>query len=120
MEDEKKGGLIEMSIAFSLDIIEYCEILERQKNSAMAEMLLEPAISIGRNIFATTQSEDAAENMKRLKIAVQKASLTGYWLMLCEKMQGSSFDVKLKSKLDELVLILSRTIASSRQNGKGM
>jgi hypothetical protein len=49
-----------------------------------------------------------------MKIAAKEASETLYWLVLCERSEGYSFDMNLKEKLVEINKILSRVIATTK------
>ena len=43
----ENNPLLKLSIAFSLDIIEYCELLNERKKYILAKQLLRSATSIG-------------------------------------------------------------------------
>ena len=47
----ENNPLIQKSVQFSLDIIEYCELLENNKKFVVAKQLLRSGTSIGANSF---------------------------------------------------------------------
>ncbi len=47
----ESNPLIEKAVQFSLDIIEFCELLEEKKKFVIAKQLLRSGISIGANAF---------------------------------------------------------------------
>jgi hypothetical protein len=49
-----------------------------------------------------------------MKIAAKELEETKYWLILCEKAPSYPFDVNLKSKINELGLIVYKIISSSK------
>ena len=50
-----------------------------------------------------------------MKIAAKEASETLYWLILCEQSESYHFENKIRHDLDEIIKILSKIIASSRE-----
>ncbi len=47
----ESNSLIEKAVQFSLDIIEFCELLEEKKKFVIAKQLLRSGTSIGANAF---------------------------------------------------------------------
>jgi four helix bundle protein len=114
MRNDKENVIVDKTIAFSLAIIKYCEVLEHNRKYVIANQLLRSATSIGANVFEAQNAESKADFIHKMKVAAKEASETLYWLMLCEKSDGYCFEPKLKIDLDEIVRILSRIISSSK------
>jgi len=49
-----------------------------------------------------------------MKIAAKELEETKYWLILCEKATSYPFNIHLKSKINELSLIVYKIISSSK------
>src|SRR5258707_10270742 len=114
MRNDKDNIIVNKTIDFSLAIISYCEVLERDKKYVIAKQLLRSATSIGANVFEAQNAESKADFIHKMKIAAKEASETLYWLILCEKSEGYKFDRKLKDDLEEIIRILSKIISSSK------
>lgn len=104
----------EKSVAFSLGIIRFTEVLEQDRKFVIAKQLLRSATSISANIFEAQNAESKADFIHKMKIAAKEASETTYWLLLCEKSESYPFDRALTCQLEELIRILSRIIATAK------
>ncbi|MDB5193738.1 MAG: hypothetical protein JWQ96_3301 [Segetibacter sp.] len=96
MRNDQPNVIVEKSIAFSLTIISYCEVLEQDKKYVIAKQLLRSATSIGANIFEAQNAESKADFIHKMKIAAKEASETLYWLILCERSSSYKFDQIIK------------------------
>jgi four helix bundle protein len=114
MRNDKENVIVDKTINFSLSIIKYCEALEQAKKYVIAKQLLRSGTSIGANVFEAQNAESKADFIHKMKIAAKEASETLYWLILCERSESYSFNKQLRNDLDEIIKILSKIIASSK------
>jgi len=118
MRNDKGNIIVEKTINFSLAIIRYCEVLEKDRKYVIANQLLRSATCIGANVFEAQNAESKADFIHKMKIAAKEASETLYWLILCERSETYKFDMQLRNDLDEITRILSKIISSSKMNIK--
>ena len=112
---EKRNEILELSIQFSLDIIEFTEILESKRKFVIANQLLKSGTSIGANVFEAQSAESRADFIHKLKIADKEAKESEYWLLLCEKSLNYPFNEDLKLKLLSIQKLLSKIISTSKK-----
>lgn len=112
---EKRNELLELSIEFALDIIEFTEILESKRKFVIANQLLKSGTSVGANIFESQSAESRADFIHKLKIADQEAKEFEYWLLLCDKSPNYPFNEELKTKLISIQKLLSKIISTSKK-----
>lgn len=114
MRNDKENIIVSKTIAFSLSLMKYCELLESKKKYIIARQLLRSGTSIGANVFEAQNAESKVDFIHKMKIAAKEASETMYWLILCEEANGYEFDKQLRVALEEIVKILSKIISSSK------
>jgi len=115
MRNDKPNVIVEKTIAFSVETIRFCELLEQHRKYVVAKQLLRSATAIGANIFEAQNAESKADFIHKIKIAIKEANETLYWLMICEKIKTYPFDNALKVDVNELIRIMSRIILSSKR-----
>ncbi len=108
--------VVSKSIDFALDIIEFCELLESKRKFVIANQLLKSGTSIGANIHEAQNAESRADFIHKIKIAAKELEETKYWLTLCERGKNYPFEPTLKTKINELGLIVYKIISSSKKN----
>jgi len=110
-----KGNVIlELSLDFSVSVIEFCEVLDAQKRFVIAKQLLRSGTSIGANIFEAQHAESMLDFIHKMKVAVKEANETLYWLTLCERTRSYPSSPELKSEVERIITILSKIIITSR------
>jgi four helix bundle protein len=114
MRNDRQNIIVEKVVDFSLQIIKYCEALEQDRKYVIARQLLKSGTAIGANVFEAQNAESRNDFIHKMKIAAKEASETYYWLILCEKADSYCFDKEIKEKLKQIILILSRIIASTK------
>ena len=112
---ERENIVVSKSVEFALEVIAYCEILENNRKYVIANQLLKSGTSIGANIHEAQNAESRADFIHKVKIAAKEVEETKYWLILCER-AGYPFDESLKSKINELGLIIYKILSSSKAN----
>lgn len=118
MRNDKQNVIVEKTITFSLAIIKYCEVLEHDRKYVIANQLLKSGTAIGANVFESQNAESKADFIHKMKIAAKEASETIYWLTLCERSESYKFDESLRNELEEIIRILSKIIATSKQSSQ--
>jgi four helix bundle protein len=118
MTVDKRNLILELTFSFSIDIIEYCELLEEKKKFVIARQLLKSGTSIGANIRESQLAESKLDFIHKLKISEKEANETEYWLLLCKHARSYPFDEKLLQKLLSIKKILAKIITTSKSSLK--
>lgn len=111
---EHKNVLVEKSLDFSVDLIQFCELLEKNKKFILANQLLKSGTSIGANIFEAQHAESRGDFIHKMKIAIKEANETLYWLVICERSESYPKNSSFKPLAEELIRIISKIILSSK------
>lgn len=112
---ESRNEILELSIQFSLDIIEFTEILESKRKFVIANQLIKSGTSVGANIFEAQSAESRADFIHKMKIADKEARESEYWLLLCEKSPSYPFQENLTITLLSIQKLLSKIISTSKK-----
>ncbi len=112
---EKKNVVLEKSMEFALEIIEYAETLEKKKKYVVANQLLKSGTSIGANIREAQSAESRQDFIHKIKIAAKEAQETEYWLMLCNLSENYPSNSSLPKKLDEIQRLISSIISTAKK-----
>jgi len=116
-EMEKKNVVLEKSMEFALEIIEYAETLEEKRKYVVANQLLKSGTSIGANIREAQSAESRQDFIHKIKIAAKEAQETEYWLMLCNRSENYPSNSSLPKKLDEIQRLISSIIGTAKRGG---
>jgi four helix bundle protein len=84
MEAKKENIILKLTFEFSLDIINYVELLESNRKYVIANQLLKSGTSIGANVREAQNAESKNDFIHKLKIAAKEIEETEYWLELCK------------------------------------
>lgn len=114
MRNDKENVILEKTLAFSLSIIKYCEVLEQGRKYVIAKQLLRSATSMEQMYLKHKMAKAKLNFIHKMKLAAKEAGETLYWLTLCEKSESYYFESKLKTDLEEIIRILSRIISTSK------
>ena len=115
MRDDKKNLIVEMSTQFSLNIIEYCELLETKKKYALSNQLFRSGTSIGANIREAQNDESVKDFIHKFKLAAKEADETGYWLELCKRSDSYPTNDNLTVNLINMNRVISKIISSTKK-----
>jgi len=116
MRNDKENVIVKLSFGFALQIIEFTETLENNRKYVIARQLLKSGTSIGANIREAQNAESKADFIHKLKISAKEADETEYWLLLCQSSKNYPFDESLLINLKEIIKVLSKIIATSKNN----
>ena len=115
MFNEKKNIILELSFKFALKVIEFSELLEKERKFVIANQLLKSGTSIGANIKEAQGAESKADFIHKMKIAAKEAEETEYWLELCKHSENYPNDSDLIEDLISIKKLLSKIISSSKK-----
>ena len=78
----KENKLAELSMEFSVDIINLVKVLKANHESIISNQIGRSGTSIGANIHEAKYAQGKKDFISKLEIALKEASETGYWLEL--------------------------------------
>lgn len=78
----KENKLVEISMDFSVEIINLVKMLKNQHESIISNQIGRSGTSIGANIHEAQYAQGKKDFISKLEIALKEASETGYWLEL--------------------------------------
>ena len=81
----KENKLAELSLEFSVDIINLVKYLKSNHESIIANQIGRSGTSIGANIYEAQYAQGRKDFISKLEIALKEASETGYWLELLRR-----------------------------------
>lgn len=116
MRNDKENIIVKLSLEFAVMIVTYAELLESKKKYVVANQILKSGTSIGANIREAQNSESKSDFIHKFKIATKEADETAYWLLICQQSKNYPNCEKEQEKLEELIKILSKIIATSKAN----
>ena len=108
--------ILEKSLEFALEIIEYCEGLQANKKYVISNQLLKSGTSIGANVREAQNAESKADFIHKLKIAAKEAEETEYWLILCERSKNYPSVGSMMKDIKVIILILGKIISTAKSN----
>lgn len=115
----KENKLAELSVDFSVQIINLVKRLKEKHESVIANQIGRSGTSIGANIYEANYAQGKKDFISKLEIALKEASETGYWLELLYR-TGYVDDTTFKLLSEQCALIRVMLVASCRtakQNG---
>lgn len=112
----KDNVIVNLTFEFALSVIEYCEQIEELKKYIIARQLLKSGTSIGANVREAQNGESKADFLHKMKIAAKEVDETEYWLLLCNGTKSYPNPTELLTKLKPIRQILTKIIATSKNN----
>ena len=112
----KENIIKEKSMQFALEIIAFGEKLNRMQKFVVAKQLLRSGTAIGALIHESQFAESKVDFIHKLKIALKEANETLYWIEVCEHSSEYPSGEELKSKVVELIKIITAIINSLSKN----
>jgi four helix bundle protein len=107
----RKNEVLDLSVAFAIEIITFCELLEEKKKYVIARQLLKSGTSIGANIKEAQNAESQQDFIHKLKIAAKEAEETEYWIHIIQ--QTNTYPQppeSILSKLKSIINLLNKII----------
>lgn len=115
-----ESKLRELSLEFSVDIIELVKYLKSNKESIISNQIGRSGTSIGANIHEAQYAQGKKDFISKLEIALKEASETGYWLELLYRtkyIDESNYRM-LSSKCTSLRAMLVASCRTAKENAK--
>lgn len=116
----KENKLAELSMDFSVDIINLVKHLKSNLESIISNQIGRSGTSIGANIQEAQYAQGKKDFVSKLEIALKEASETGYWLELLYRtkyIDEQTFKM-LSSKCTSLRVMLIASCRTAKENGK--
>ena len=114
----KVNKLAELSMEFSVDIINLVKYLKSNHESIISNQIGRSGTSIGANIHEAQYAQGKKDFISKLEIALKEASETGYWLELL--LQTNYIDEQkyksLSSKCTSLRVMLIASCRTAKEN----
>ncbi len=114
MRSDKDNLIVDLTFKFALEIIRYCEVLERDRKYVLARQLLKSGTSIGANVREAQNSESKADFIHKFKIAAKEADESEYWLLLCKASEQYPDPTQLLLDLESIIKVIYKIISSSK------
>ncbi len=115
----KENKLAELSMVFSVQIINLVKELKSKHESVISNQIGRSGTSIGANIYEANYAQGKKDFISKLEIALKEASETGYWLELLHR-TGYIDDAAFKSLRDQCTTIRVMLISSCRTAKQNM
>ena len=115
-----ESKLRELSMEFSVDIIELVKHLKSNKESIISNQIGRSGTSIGANICEAQYAHGKADFIAKLQIALKEANETGYWLeLLCKTNYITEAEYKsLDAACTSIRVMLISSINTAKENIK--
>ncbi|MBE6945668.1 MAG: four helix bundle protein [Ruminococcaceae bacterium] len=112
--------LRELSVEFSVDIIELVKYLKSIKESIISNQIGRSGTSIGANIHEAQYAQGKRDFISKLEIALKEANETGYWLLLLRKTNyiDDKMYKALSTKCTSLRAMLVASCRTAKENVK--
>ncbi len=114
----KENKLTELSMDFSVDIINLVKYLKSNHESIISNQIGRSGTSIGANIHEAQYAQGKKDFISKLEIALKEASETGYWLELLfrTKYIDEATFKSLSSKCSSIKVMLIASCKTAKQN----
>ena len=76
MRNDKENVIVNKCLDFSVNLITFCESLEKNRKYVIGRQLLRSGTSIGANVFEAQNAESKPDFIHKMKIAAKEASET--------------------------------------------
>jgi four helix bundle protein len=116
MRNDRQNVIIDKSFHFSLNIIEFSEILEENRKYVLGRQILKSGTSIGANIREAQNAESKLDFIHKMKIAAKEADESQYWLLLCKFAKNYPDPNSLLDQLNEIIKVISKIIGTAKNN----
>lgn len=113
---KRENIILDLSVDFSLQIIDFCRQLKKQHHYEIASQLMRSGTSIGANIWESQSCESRKDFGHKLKVADKEAGETEYWLLLCKlSEQIQQQDDQIDRNLLSIKRLLSKIISTNKK-----
>ncbi len=116
----KGNKLVELSLDFSVDIINLVKFLKSKHESIISNQIGRSGTSIGANIHEAQYAQGTKDFISKFEIALKEANETGYWLQLLYRtnyIDAQTFKT-LSSKCTSLRVMLIASCKTAKEHLK--
>ena len=116
----KENKLVELSMEFSVDVINLVKYLKSNHESIISNQIGRSGTSIGANIHEAQYAQGKKDFISKLEIALKEASETGYWLELLHRTNyiDEQLYKSLSAKCTSLRVMLIASCRTAKENAK--
>jgi four helix bundle protein len=114
MRNDKDNLIIDLTLKFAIQIVDFCEELEVKRKYVIARQLLRSGCSIGANTREAQNGESKRDFIHKFKIAAKEVDETEYWLTICQYSKNYPNPENLQKDLLSIMKIISKIISSSK------
>ncbi len=118
MQTNKENLIVKLTFEFSVNIINYCELLNTLKRYQLSNQLFKSATSIGANVREAQNAESLNDFIHKNKIAAKEGDETEYWLSICKSVINYPDPGSLLTDIASINKILSKIISTSKLKNK--
>ena len=115
--EKSHNKLVELSIAFSVEILNLVKQLKSQHETIICNQIGRAGTSIGANIHEAQYAHSKADFVSKLQIALKEANETSYWLLLLAK--SDTISQTEYDRLESLCREIRITLIASINTVKG-
>ena len=107
--------IVDMTFAFSLQIINLYKELCEQKEYVLSKQLLRSATSIGANVEEAIAGQTKRDFVAKMAIASKEARESRYWLRLLEKSKLVALDfTEHLAAIESIINVLTKIVKTSQ------
>src|SRR5690554_1070951 len=114
----KDNLIVKLTFNFALDIVAFCEELDREHKYAISRQLIRSGTSVGANVREAQNAESIADFIHKLKISLKELHETEYWLLLCKESPSYPTPSTLLEDIVPIWKVLNKIISTSVQTRK--
>ena len=104
-----------MTFDYALAIIAFVDLLIEKRRYSLADQVLRSGCSIGANVREAQNAESKADFIHKMKVAMKEVDENEYWLLLCKHSRNLPSDDVLLEKLEPIMKVLNKIIATSKK-----
>jgi four helix bundle protein len=113
------NAIIKRCLDFSVNLVGYCELLEKDRKFVISKQLLASGTSIGANSIEAQNAESTKHFISKFKIAIREADETAYWLEICLRSKSyQSPPADLSLELEANTRMINKIISTSTKHLK--
>ena len=112
-----KGELIQQSIQFSINLIDYYKWLRQEKQElVLSHQILKSGTSIGANIHEANFASSKSDFISKMQISLKEASETEYWFLILDATGYLPVEYfHLKNRCESLKRMLIKTLNTAKK-----
>src|SRR5262245_18845960 len=110
------NAIVKLTFEFAIEIINYCESLEKERKFVIAKQLLRAGTSIGANVWEAQNAESKSDFIHKFKIAGKECEETKYWLLLCKHSKTYPDIYALLDQIESIGKVINKIISTSKLN----